>query len=188
VSALISKIALPSAQLITLHQGDLTEASVDAIVNAANAQLAHGGGVAGAIVRKGGRSIQEESDAWVRDHGPAEPTRPALTGAGKLPCRFIIHAVGPVGGTPNADENLRAAYASALELAHAQGFASVAFPSLSTGIFGFPVERAAPIALQTALHFCAAQPGSSLREIRFTIIDSPTVLAFKREFEKVRKQ
>jgi O-acetyl-ADP-ribose deacetylase (regulator of RNase III) len=181
----VSQLTLPSGQVVALYHGDLTEEKVDAIVNAANARLAHGGGVAGAIVRRGGREIQAESDAWVRAHGPAGHAKPALTKAGRLPCKFVIHAVGPVGGAPNADENLRAAYASALELAHAQGFASVAFPSISTGIFGFPVERAAPIAFQAALDFCAAVGRDSpLREIRFTIIDAPTVAVFQREFER----
>jgi O-acetyl-ADP-ribose deacetylase (regulator of RNase III) len=126
----------------------------------------------------------------VRQHGPAAHDRPALTGAGRLPCKFVIHAVGPVwqGGARNEDANLRAAYTSSLQLAHAQGFASIAFPSISTGIFGFPIERAAPIALQAALDFCAAHPGSSVREIRFTIIDAPTVEVFRREFEKISKQ
>ena len=187
MSSLISQLTLPSGQIVSLYHGDLTEARVDAIVNAANAHLAHGGGVAGAIVRRGGHEIQRESDEWVRQHGPARHDRPALTGAGQLPCKFVIHAVGPVwqGGARDEDANLRAAYVSSLELAHAQGFRSLAFPSISTGIFGFPVERAAPIAVQAALDFCAAVgPDSPVREIRFTLIDAPTVEVFRREFEK----
>jgi len=190
MASLICDHTLPSGQTVSVYHGDLTGARVDAIVNAANAHLAHGGGVAGAIVRRGGSEIQRESDAWVRQHGPAGHDRPALTGAGKLPCRFVIHAVGPVwqDGARSEDANLRAAYASSLELAHAQGFRSIAFPSISTGIFGFPVERAAPIALGAALDFCAAHPDSPLREIRFTLIDAPTVEVFRREFDKTRKQ
>ena len=191
MSSLISQLTLPSGQTVSLYHGDLTEARVDAIVNAANTHLAHGGGVAGAIVRRGGHEIQRESDEWVRQHGPAGHDRPALTGAGQLPCKFVIHAVGPVwqGGARDEDANLRAAYVSSLELAHAQGFRSIAFPSISTGIFGFPVERAAPIAVQAALDFCAAVgPDSPVREIRFTLIDAPTVEVFRREFGKTRKQ
>jgi len=191
MSSLISQLTLPSGQIVSLYHGDLTEARVDAIVNAANMHLAHGGGVAGAIVRRGGHEIQRESDEWVRQHGPARHDRPALTGAGKLPCRFVIHAVGPVwqGGVRDEDANLRAAYVSSLELAHAHGFRSIAFPSISTGIFGFPVERAAPIAVQAALDFCAAVgPDSPVREIRFPLIDAPTVEVFRREFGKTRKQ
>lgn len=181
---LITSRAFPSGQTLALYQGDLTEEKVDAIVNAANAQLSHGGGVAGAIVRRGGQVIQEESNAWVRAHGPAGHTKPALTGAGRLPCKFVIHAVGPMWGAGDEDNKLRAAYTSALELAHAREFASIAFPSISTGIFGFPVARGAAIAVQCAKEFCAAQPDSALREIRFTLIDAATVEVFQREFQK----
>lgn len=176
---------LPSGQTLVLEHGDLTEAEVDAIVNAANEELKHGGGVAGAIVRRGGPSIQAESDAWVAQHGRASHSQPALTGAGTLPAKAIIHAVGPVwhGGENGEAGHLRAAYTSALELAHAQGFRSVAFPSISTGIFGFPVEQGAHIALQAAVDFCAAQPASPLREIRFTLIDEKTVNVFRTAFE-----
>jgi O-acetyl-ADP-ribose deacetylase (regulator of RNase III) len=186
MSTRVLEYKLPSGQVLVLEHGDLTEAAVDAIVNAANAQLAHGGGVAGAIVRKGGPSIQAESDAWVDQHGPASHVQPALTGAGKLPARAIIHAVGPVwhGGENGEAGHLRAAYAGALELAHAQGFRSVAFPSISTGIFGYPVEEGAHIALQAARDFCADHPDSPVREIRFTLIDQPTVDVFRTAFER----
>jgi len=178
---------LPTGQTITLEQGDLTEARVDAIVNAANAHLAHGGGLAGAIVRRGGRAIQDESDAWVARHGPAGHSRPALTGAGTLPARAIIHAVGPVwrGGQQGEPEALRAAYATALELADAEGFESVAFASISTGIFGYPVQPAAAIAVEAVLDFCAVLSASTVRDIRFVILDAPTVAVFRAEFEAV---
>ena len=189
MSTLVTQCTLPSGRTLALYQGDLTEERVDAIVNAANEHLAHGGGVAAAIVRRGGGAIQAESDAWVRQHGPAGHAKPALTGAGRLPCKAVIHAVGPVWGAGYEDAKLRAAYTSALELAHAQGFTSIAFPSISTGIFGFPLERGAGIALQAALDFCAAHPDSPLREIRFSLIDAPTVEVFRREFEKrLRRQ
>ncbi len=178
---------LPSGQTIALEHGDLTEARVEAIVNAANSSLSHGGGVARAIVRRGGRAIQQESDAWVSRHGLAGHDRPALTGAGTLPARAVIHAVGPVwrGGQQDEPAQLRAAYTSALELAHAQGFASVAFPSISTGIFGFPVAQGAQIALRAALDFLAAHPDSPVREVRFVLIDAPTLRVFETEFAKI---
>src|SRR5690349_17761204 len=108
----IAAYTLPNGTVIALERGDLTEATVDAIVNAANAHLQHGGGVAGAIVRRGGRVIQDESDAWVRANGNAGHARPALTGAGSLPAKAVIHAVGPVwrGGGQGEPEALRAAY------------------------------------------------------------------------------
>ena len=178
---------LPSGQILSLEHGDLTEAQVDAIVNAANAHLAHGGGVAGAIVRRGGSVIQQESDDWVSRHGPAGHQRPALTGAGRLPAKAVIHAVGPVwqGGMHDEAANLRAAYAGALALAAEQGFASVAFPSISTGIFGFPVDQGAAIALNTARDFLLAQPDCSVREVRFVLIDMATVQHFQNAFEKM---
>jgi O-acetyl-ADP-ribose deacetylase (regulator of RNase III) len=177
---------LATGQLLSLEHGDLTEARVDAIVNAANAHLAHGGGVAGAIVKRGGPVIQQESDAWVRRHGPAGPDRPALTGAGGLPARAVIHAVGPIwrGGDQGEPAHLRAAYTSALALAGAQGFTSVAFPSISTGIFGFPVAQGAAIAVQAARDYCAAHPDSAVREIRFVLIDRPTVETFAAAFDR----
>ena len=178
---------LPTGQTISLEQGDLTEARVDAIVNAANAHLAHGGGLAGAIVRRGGRVIQQESDAWLARHGPAGHSRPALTGAGTLPARAIIHAVGPVwrGGHQGEPEALRAAYSTTLELADAEGFGSVAFASISTGIFGYPVQPAAAIAVEAVLDFCAAYPGSAVRDIRFVIIDAPTLAVFRAALESL---
>jgi O-acetyl-ADP-ribose deacetylase (regulator of RNase III) len=184
VGTVVAERGLPTGQIVKVCHGDLTEERVDAIVNAANAHLQHGGGVAGAIVRRGGRVIQDESDASVSAHGPAAHDRPALTGAGRLPCRAVIHAVGPVWGSGDEDLKLAAAYRSSLDLARRQGFGSIAFPSISTGIFGFPVERAAPIALRVVREFCAAHPDSPLREVRFTIIDVPTVEAFRRALER----
>jgi O-acetyl-ADP-ribose deacetylase (regulator of RNase III) len=189
VAKLSVKLPLAKNQTLSLYHGDLTEEKVDAIVNAANERLAHGGGLAGAMVRKGGRDIQRESDEWVRVNGRAGHDRPVLTGPGLLPCRAIIHAVGPVWGSGEEDAKLRTAYTAALRLAHAQGFTSIAFPSLSTGLFGFPVERAAPIAVQAVVDFCsahpcAAHPDSPLRDLRFTLIDAPTVQIFQREFER----
>ncbi len=184
MSALVLQQALPSGQTLALHHGDLTEEPVDAVVNAANEHLAHGGGLAGALVRRGGAVIQQESLDWVRQHGLAGHAKPALTGAGKLPCRAIIHAVGPVWGSGDEDQKLRIAYTAALEMADAQGFKSVAFPSISTGIFGFPVERGAHIAVQAVADFCAAHPASTVRDIRFVLIDAPTVQVFRRELEQ----
>lgn len=178
--------ALPTGQVIALEQGDLTETRVDAIVNAANDSLSHGGGVAGAIVQRGGQVIQEESDAWVRRNGPAGYDRPALTTGGALPVRAVIHAVGPVwrGGQHGEPEALRAAYTSALSLAGDQAFASIAFPSISTGIFGFPVTHGAAVAVQAVLDFCAARPGLPPTDIRFVLIDRATVDVFRAEFER----
>ncbi len=132
---------------LDIAQGDLTQEPVDAIVNAANKHLAHGGGVAGAIVSKGGRSIQRESDDWVSQHGLVSHAEPAYTRAGSLPARYIIHAVGPVWGEGAEDTKLASAITGSLRRAEALGLESIAFPAISTGIFGFPKERAAHIFL-----------------------------------------
>jgi O-acetyl-ADP-ribose deacetylase (regulator of RNase III) len=174
----------PSTHICLLVQGDITAEEVDAIVNAANSRLLHGGGVAGAIVRRGGYVIQEESDAWVREHGEAGHDRPAVTGAGSLPCRAVIHAVGPVWGSGGEDEKLRAAVRSALEAAGERGFESLSLPAISTGIFGFPKERGARIILQAVEDFAAGQPGSGPHEIRVTILDTPTLGVFRKEFDR----
>ncbi len=180
----IREVPLTTARILRLVHGDLTEEAVDAIVNAANAHLQHGGGVAGAILRRGGRSIQDESDRWVRTHGAAGPDHPALTGAGALPCRAVIHAVGPVWGEGDEDRKLAAAVTSALALATAEGFRSVSLPAISTGIFGFPKARGAQVILQAVLDFIAATPATTLAEVRITIIDAPTLDVFRAEFER----
>ncbi len=155
--------------------GDLTEETVDAIVNAANAHLQHGGGVAGAISRRGGPTIQAESNAWVHEHGPVPHSRPAWTGAGRLPCRFVIHAVGPVWGEGDEDRKLADAIRGSLDVALELGLHSLAIPAISTGIFGFPKDRAARIALQTLRQWAAAHPQSPLTLVRLTVIDQPTL-------------
>ena len=106
MNQVLKEILLPAGVTLQLVQGDLTEERVDAIVNAANAHLQHGGGVAEAISSRGGSRIQTESDAWVHAHGPVPHTQPAYTGAGKLPCRYVIHAVGPVWGEGQEDKKL----------------------------------------------------------------------------------
>jgi len=174
---------LPGGRRLQLVQGDLTEEQVDAIVNAANSRLQHGGGVAGAIVRKGGREIQDESDAWVREHGPISPSQPAYTGAGRLPARYVIHAVGPIWGEGQEDEKLASAVAGALALADRLGLSSIALPAISTGIFGFPMERAARVILQALRGYFAAHPDSGLRLARLTLFDAAAVETFRQALD-----
>jgi putative ATPase len=178
--------ALSSGQAIRIVQGDITTETVDAIVNAANGYLAHGGGVAGVIARIGGPEIQRESDAWVQQHGPVPTGGVAITGAGQLPCRAVIHAVGPVwhGGDEDEDEKLRSAVLNSMKLAHEKSFQNIALPAISSGIFGFPKDRCARILLETAREFCEQHPDSSVREIRFVLFDQPTLGAFLGEFRQ----
>jgi putative ATPase len=176
----LAEHVFPSGQVLRIVQGDITTETVDAIVNAANQYLAHGGGVAGVISRKGGPSIQQESDAWVSRHGPVLTGGAAITGAGLLPCKAVIHAVGPVwhGGGDNEDEKLRSAVSSSLMLAHDRGFQTISLPAISSGIFGFPKDRCARILLETVGSFCRQHPTSPLQEVRVVLYDQPTLDAF----------
>jgi O-acetyl-ADP-ribose deacetylase (regulator of RNase III) len=148
-------------RIIQLVQGDLTELAVDAIVNAANAQLVLGAGVAGAIRTKGGPSIQEECDAI----GGTTVGQAVITGAGNLKARHVIHAVGPRMGEGNEDEKLRLATWNSLLRATENGLTSIAFPAISTGIFGFPKDRCAAIMLRAARQFLEQQSTSVAKVI-----------------------
>ncbi len=184
VADIVAEHALPNGAILRLVHGDLTEESVDAIVNAANAHLSHGGGVAGAIARRGGPAIQAESDAWVRQHGPARHDRPALTSAGRLPSRHVIHAVGPVWGEGDEDAKLATAVTASLAVALEEKCSSLALPAISTGIFGFPKDRGAQVILDAIVTYFSAHPSTSLKEIRVTLIDTPSVLVFQAEFRR----
>ena len=145
---------------LELVEGDITELAVDAIVNAANGQLAHGGGVAGVIARKGGPAIQRESDEWVRRHGRVPTGSAAITSGGNLKARYVIHAVGPVyDSTPRSAQLLASAVRSALRLADEHGLRSIALPAISTGIFGYPMEEAAEVMLRAAIEYLEGETG-----------------------------
>ena len=148
---------------LRLVEGDITEMETQAIVNAANENLVLGGGVAGAIRTKGGPRIQKECNAI----GPTPVGRAALTTAGELKADYVIHAVGPRWGEGNEEQKLESAIRSSLELASQHGLTSVALPAVSTGIFGFPLKKAAEISIRTALgHLRGA---TSLKEIVFCL-------------------
>jgi len=164
--------------MFEIAQGDLTAENVDAIVNAANAYLQHGGGVAGAIVREGGASIQEESDAWVRKRGPVSFGHPAVTGAGSLPCRYVIHAVGPRWGEGDEEYKLIAAVKGSLNVADEMQLQSLALPAISTGIFGFPRQRAAGVILGAIQAWSAAHPQPALKLVRLVLFDASAVADF----------
>jgi len=170
--------ALPDSQIVQIVQGDLTAETTDAIVNTANEHLMHGAGVAGAIVRAGGHVIQEESDAWVREHGPVPHAHPAWTSGGRLPARYVIHAVGPVWGEGGEDAKLAAAVNGSLQVADQLKLDSISFPAISTGIFGFPTVEAARVLL-SAVRAYFLRKESGIRRVRFVLFDEPTVEAFK---------
>jgi O-acetyl-ADP-ribose deacetylase (regulator of RNase III) len=187
VNTVLTETTLPAGQTIQLVQGDLTAETTDAIVNAANEHLRHGAGVAGAIVRGGGPAVQAESDAWVRDHGPVSHAEPAWTSGGNLPCRYVLHAVGPVWGDGDEDAKLAAAVSGSLRLADRLGLASLSFPAISTGIFGFPRERAAGVILSTIREYFAAG-GSKIQLVRVVLYDAGTVSAFRAAWTSTAKR
>lgn len=156
-------------------QGDLTAMDVDAIVNAANRELRHGGGVAGAIARAGGAAIQRESDAWVDRHGPLAEGQVAVTTAGELPARRVIHTAGPVydEGSDRNEPLLRAAVRGALEAAAEAGLGTVAFPAISAGIYGYPPDDATRIIADEVAGFLGDRHGAGLREVRLVGYDRP---------------
>lgn len=185
MSTITARHTFPSGICIELALGDLTGEEVDAIVNAANDHLQHGGGVAGAIVRRGGSGIQRESDRWVREHGPVPHDRPAVTSAGSLPCRYIIHAVGPVWGSGGETEKLASAVRGSLQTAAQLGLNLLAMPAISTGIYGFPLRLAAEIILQTIADFVQQNSTSTLRIIRVTLLDTAALAVFDQVFHTI---
>lgn len=148
-------------------RGDITHERVDAIVNAANRSLLGGGGVDGAIHAAGGPAILEEC----RRLGGCPTGEARITGAGRLPARHVIHTVGPVYGGPEDARLLAAAYRNSLALAREHGLRRVAFPSISTGAYGYPIAEAAPIAVGTVAEVCRAHPGT-LDLVRFVLFAS----------------
>ncbi|TES90378.1 MAG: macro domain-containing protein, partial [Anaerolineales bacterium] len=174
MSTKLESVTLPSGQIFILAQGDLTEEKVDAIVNAANENLAHGGGIAAIIAWKGGKAISEESKAWIEEHGPITHESPAYTSAGDLPCKYVIHAVGPVWGSGDEDNKLAAAVKGSLRAAEELELTSIAFPAISTGIFGFPKDRAARVIYQAVQDYFNQNPESRLKDVRMGGFDQPT--------------
>lgn len=163
---------------IVLKQGDITEESTDAIVNAANSHLQHGGGVAGAIVRKGGYIIQEESNKI----GYVPVGNAVITTAGNLPAKRVIHTVGPRWGEGDEDNKLTNAVYNALKVADENNLNSIAFPAVSSGIFGFPKDRCARVMLNAVKKYLKENPDTKLKLIEFCIIDELTVGIFEKEF------
>lgn len=159
-------------------RGDITAMAVDAVVNAANVHLQHGGGVALAISRAGGPAIQEESDRWIAEHGPLAPGIAATTTAGDMPARAVVHVAGPVYGADPGDERLLAtAVEAALDAAHAAGCRSVAMPAISAGVYGYPLREATRVIATTAARWTRAHP-DAMDEILLVGFDEPTTAAF----------
>lgn len=159
-------------------EADLTRQEVDALVNAANEHLAHGGGVAAAIVRAGGPEIQEESDRWVAEHGPLTPGVAAVTGAGRMPARFVVHVAGPRYREGRDNEGLlHTAVVAALDAAADRDCRTVAIPAISAGIFGYPLGAATRVIAAACAVWTREHPGA-LDEIRLVGFDEAAVDAF----------
>jgi len=148
--------------------GDITKECADIIVNEAVSNLTHNGGVAAALVQKGGKEIQLQSDRWVRKHGPVPPGQVAVTDAGKLPCKWLIHAVGPIwrGGNWREDSELWDAMWNCLVWASKLHATSIAIPALGAAFLGFQKERCAYLLVDCISKFVHKHPMSKLREIR----------------------
>ena len=166
---------------IELVRGDITKFEADAVCNAANSRLVGGGGVDGAIHRAGGRSIMEELDAIRAKEGGCPTGSAVATGAGSLKAKWVFHAVGPVySGKPRDAELLSSAYGACMSLAREKGCASIAFPSISTGVYGYPVGEAAPHAIRTVSE---ALKDSPVRLVVFVLFDVGTFDAFAEALE-----
>ncbi len=176
-TVLVERI-LETGQALQIVQGDITIDEVDAIVNAANEHLQHGGGVAWAIVRSGGDVIQDESDAWIQQHGLVPHAHPAWTSGGALPANYIIHAVGPVWGDGDEDNKLAYAVRGSLRVADELNCKSISMPAISTGIFGFPKERAAGIIFSTIENYFSSAQSSTLKVVRVILYDDATIQPF----------
>jgi len=172
----------PLADRIIIQQGDLTEMDTDAIVNAANNDLILGGGVAGAIRRKGGEEIQRECD----EIGSIPVGYAAITTGGKLKARFVIHAASmELGGKTTAD-SLRRSTAHCLKIANERGLKSIAFPAVGTGIAGFPLKECAEIMLREAAQHLRGE--TWLETVHFVLFDEAAKLAFQRAWKQIQAE
>jgi O-acetyl-ADP-ribose deacetylase (regulator of RNase III) len=167
------------SERLELVRGDITTQQVDAIVNAANSSLLGGGGVDGAIHRAGGPQVLEECRAIRSARGPLPTGEAVITSGGRLPARHVIHTVGPVwqGGQSGEPELLAACYRNSLALALRHGCPRVAFPSISTGVYGYPVEDAAPVALAAVREVLDRE--SALELVRFVLFSEADLRVYQ---------
>lgn len=167
-------------KVIRIKQGDITAETSDAIVNPANSALLHGGGAALAIARAGGPVINEQSQSLIRRIGEVPVSKAVMTDAGRLPCKFVIHTVGPIWGEGDEPAKLRRAIWNVLTLAELYNLRSISIPAVSSGIYGFPKPLCAEILLDTARTFLL-QPGIALTEVVMCNFDAATVKIFEQQ-------
>jgi O-acetyl-ADP-ribose deacetylase (regulator of RNase III) len=174
------------AGTLALWQGDITRLAADAIVNAANQRLAGGGGVDGAIHRAGGPSLMAELDI-IRERTGGCPTGSAvLTGAGRLPARYVLHAVGPIyrDGRHGEPELLASCYRTCLQMAQDNGAKTVSFPAISTGVYGYPMEEAAGIAVREAAKFLQG-PECRIERVTLVLFDAAALEIYRRVLQSI---
>jgi O-acetyl-ADP-ribose deacetylase (regulator of RNase III) len=171
---------------LAIIQGDITRQATDAIVNAANPGLMGGGGVDGAIHRAGGPAILEECKRIVAKQGRLPTGKAVITTGGNLPAKHVIHTVGPIwrGGNKGEAALLESAYRESLKIATEQKLSSVSFPSISTGVYGYPVAEAAEVAIRTVVSFLAGQV-TPVKETVFVLFDPATYQAYSSALEGV---
>ncbi len=181
----LAQVTVNQAKL-SIMKGDITQQATDAIVNAANSSLMGGGGVDGAIHRAGGPTILEECKQIVARQGRLPTGKAVLTTGGNLKAKYVIHTVGPVwhGGRKGEAELLESAYRESLKLAADNRLTSVAFPSISTGAYGYPVEKASRVALGTVISFLRGST-ASIKEVVFVLFDSPTFDAYSAALSEI---
>ena len=162
-------------------QGDITQQTTDAIVNAANSSLMGGGGVDGAIHRAGGPTILEECKRIVAREGRLPAGKAVITTGGNLPAKYVIHTVGPIwnGGNSNESQILASCYKESLKIAEAKKFSSISFPAISTGAYRYPLDQAAKVAVDTVISFLKEE-AMSLKEVRFVLFDTWTYEAYQK--------
>jgi O-acetyl-ADP-ribose deacetylase (regulator of RNase III) len=169
----IAERRYPGGGTFAVVLGNLLEERVDGIVNAANSHLAHGGGVAGAISAAAGAALDDEGERIVRARGPIPAGSAVLTTAGRLPFRGVIHAVGPRLGEGDEAERLASALRAAFGIAHDEGWSSLSFPAVSSGIFAVPADVCARAYLRAVDRFFAEHPGTPLKTIRLVLFPGP---------------
>jgi len=171
---------------LKLVQGDITEQSTGAMVNAANSSLMGGGGVDGAIQRAGGPAILEECKKIVAEKGRLPAGQAVITTGGRLPARYVIHTVGPIwrGGSANEAQILASAYKESLALSVNHKLISISFPSISTGAYSYPLKEAASIALKSVTDFL--EQDSSLKEVTFVLFDRTTFSAYQQALKDLK--
>lgn len=182
--ALLGRLALPGGRAFEVALHDLLHEKVDCIVNAANGGLSHGGGVAAAIAQAAGPALEEECERVIASRGRLEVGEAVATTAGALPFKAVIHVVGPRQGDGEESAKVARALLSAFEIAEARGWGSIAFPAVSSGIFGVPAAACFKGYVNAVRAFCAARASSTLARFRLVLVEGPVADLARRQFAR----